>query len=195
MNIFIIGLPGSGRSTVAKSICLSKNYRYIQSSSWIKDTFREQDSDEKIESYIEEYNSWFINRMKSKPNIIIDHVIASIESYAPDCYRSGFVIDGIFSPRDFVQLFDCNKDLVIFLNRIDNDIEYKDYESIGYSSIKDYCFWLASVDILSKERWVEVNFKIPGHHSDVVKVLGSKNTIYMVKNLIKGIDMINNHIK
>lgn len=189
MKIFIIGLPESGRTTVAKALCQTHNLKHIHAASWIKSTFRDQRSDERSEPYLDEYHSWFTNRLKNNPNIILDHVNASMAGYSDK--ESNFMIDGIFSPKDFTQLFDYNEDIVIFLNRTNNNAEYKDYENIGVSVIKDYCFWLSSANLLPRNRWMEYNFQIPAEDSEFIKVLGSKNSVFIVKS----INNVINHLK
>lgn len=181
MKIFIIGLPESGRTNVAKALCQSEGYGYIHATLWVKSTFREKKIDEKPQLYHDEYHSWFTNRLLNHPQMISDNIIDSMSAY--DSTINHFVIDGVVSPKDFTLLFDYNKDVVVFLNRIDNQSDYKDYENIGVSVIKDYCFWLASADLLPKTRWLEFNFHVPGEDSDFVKCLGSKNSVFIVKSI------------
>lgn len=181
MNIFIVGLPKSGKTTLSKALSKDGTYQHIDSSSWIKSTFRDKREDEHIEQYEEAYCQFFINRMKIDPHLCIKNIEDTMASYS----NSKFIIDGLVGPKDFIQLFDYSKDVVIFLNRIDGDVEYKDYQSIGISVMRDYCFWLAAAGLLAKSKWIEYNFRIPGELDDHVKVLGSKNTVYLVKSLDK----------
>jgi adenylate kinase family enzyme len=185
MKIFVIGMPESGRTTVAKELCQLKNHLYIDASSWTKSTFRDQLPNEHDQQYQDELHYWINNRIKLDPNLIISNVNNSINGYNWESKSSDlvFVIDGISSPRDFISLFDFNKDLVVFLNRTGNQSEYKDYESIGVSVMRDYCFWLASADLISKENWHEYNFSIPGEDSDWIKPLGHKNSVFIVKSI------------
>lgn len=186
MKIFIIGMPQSGRTTVAKALCQSKDYHYIDALSWVKSTFREQLPGEHPNQYSDEFHSWFTNRLKIKPQMITDNISNSIEAHGPpveDTYR--FVIDGITSPRDFARLFDYNKDMVVFLNCTNNQAEYKDYENVGVSVMRDFCFWLSSADLLPKTRWFEYNYSFPGEDSELVKQLGHKNSVFIVKSLNK----------
>jgi hypothetical protein len=183
MKVFIIGLPDSGRTTVAQAVCQEGAYQYANASSWLSCLFRERKSGEHIQQYQEEYHQYLSNRIKLDPDICINNVVDSIKCNSkPD---SNFVIDGVMSPRDFTYLFDINKDIVIFLNRLDNLEEYKDSDGIAVSVIRDYCFWLASAGFLSKERWIEYNFKIPGEDSSFAKELGSKNKVFLVKSINK----------
>jgi len=186
MKIFVVGMPQSGRTTVAKALCELKNFQYIDAVTWVKSTFREQKQGEHPHQYSDEYHSWLTNRMKLNPRLIIDNVYDSIDAYgrnAEDTYT--FVIDGVSSPRDIMQLFDYNKDMIVFLNRTNNSADYKDYENIGVSVMRDFCFWLSSADLLPKDRWLEYNFAIPGEDSDWVKSLGQKNSVFLVKSINK----------
>lgn len=182
MNIFIIGAPQSCKTTVAKSLCQDNKFEYIDSSSWIKATFRPQKEQEHIQHYEEEYHHYLINRLKIDPNLGNKNISATMASYS---YSYNFVIDGIITPKDFVHLFNYNNDVVVFLNRINNDAEFRDYENISVSVIRDYCFWLASIGLLEKKKWIEYNFKVPSEDSDDIKILGSKNSVYLVKSLNK----------
>ena len=188
MKVFIIGMPGSGRTTVAKAICQSKDWRHIHATSWAKSSFREQKLGESIQLYNDEYHYWLTNRLKNNPYMIIDNIYENIDAY--DSMGKNFVIDGVFSPKDFTHSFDYNQDVVFFLNRINNETDYKDYENIGVSVMKDYCFWLSSADLLPKQRWLEYNFQIPGEDSPFVKELGSKNSVFIVKSLNIAIEHI-----
>ena len=40
MKIFIVGMPQSGRTTVAKALAQSKDYQYIDATSWVKGLFQ-----------------------------------------------------------------------------------------------------------------------------------------------------------
>lgn len=193
MKIFIVGLPESCRTTVAKALCQSKNCGYIHAIDWVKSTFRQQKLEEKPQQYHDEYHHWFTSRLKNHPEMIVDNITDVIKAY--DSEVTNFIIDGLVSPKDFIKLFDYNTDIIIFLNRINNHAEYKDYENIGVSVIKDYCFWLSSADLLSKDRWLEYNFHVPGEESDFVKALGSKNSVFIVKSINKVISHIKDRLK
>lgn len=200
MKIFIIGMPQSGRTTVAKALCQSDDYLYIDSFSWVRSSFREQKSEERPQQYDDEFYSWFTNRLKINPRLITDNVLQTIESYkdtkgrfAEDAYN--FVIDGIESPRDFVNLFDYNKDVVVFLDRVANPAEYRDYQNVGLSVMRDHCFWMSSADLLPRERWLEYKFSIPGEDSDWVKTLGQKNSVFLTKSINRVISHLKEKLK
>lgn len=183
MKVFIIGLPNSGRTTVAKSIAKKEGFQYIDATSWVLSTFRKPHDNEPQQSFQEEYFNYQSTRLKINPNLFTDNVNEIIKSFNDD--KVNFIIDGLTSPRDIVNLFNYNEDYMVFLNRTDNDTEYKDQESIGVSVIRDYCYWMSSANLLSKDHWLEFNFKIPGENSDFIKFLGSKNTVMIVKSINK----------
>lgn len=183
MKVFIVGLPQSGKTTVAQKITssLGDNWSCINSIDWVKKTFRNREQNEKLDQYEEEYHYYLISRLRNNPNLIIDNIKETLISLNKSSLDSNLVIEGIFSPKDFSYLFDYNNDIVVFLNRTDNGSDIKDYEAIGISVMRDYCFWLSSAELLSKKHWLEYNFKMDDNYSDVVKTLGSKNSVYIVK--------------
>lgn len=184
MNIFVVGLSSSGRTTVSKALSNDFKFIYIDPVSLIKDISR----DFKIEEYEESCNEYLINRLKLDPDFYYRNINDLISSYNNG---SSFVIDGILNPRDFIQLFNYNTDTVIFLNRIDNDFDCKDNQNIAISVIRDYCYWLASMKFLDKNRWLEFNFSIPGDsNNDSFKKMGTHSTIILVKSIKKVISFI-----
>jgi hypothetical protein len=193
MKIFVLGLPKSGRSIVAHAITdylATHRYRkavYIDAMTWIKDSFREQKQGEHSHHYEDEYHHFLSIRRTTNPSLVIDHLNKLITDHWP---VNVFVIDGIASPKDFAELFDYRQDVVIFLNRTDNIAEFKDHENIGVSVMRDYCFWMASAGLLTKEKWLEFNFKIPGDEADFVKELGSKNSVFIVRSINKAISLM-----
>lgn len=184
MKLFIIGFPKSGRTTVAKALCQDIILNYIDAFSWIRSTFRDQKPNEHPQQYEDEFHHWFTNRLKMDPLMCQRVINDSMHAYE-DYEHRHFVIDGVNSPKDFADLFDYKNDFVVFLNRTDNDAEFKDYENIGVSVMRDYCFWLSSAGLLPKNKWFEYNFKMMGEDSDAVKALGSKNSVFIIKSIKK----------
>jgi hypothetical protein len=181
MKIFIVGLPKSGRTTVAKALVASHGWKYIDAMSWVRSTFREPKPEEHRQQYEDDYQQYLVKRMMVNPWFISDHVYEMMKIDE----NAVFVIDGIASPKDFTALFDYRQDIIVFLNRTDNEHEYRDHESIGTSVIRDYCFWMSAAGIISKDRWLEYNFRIPGEDSDHVKPMGAQNSVFIVKSIKK----------
>jgi adenylate kinase family enzyme len=186
LNIFLIGLPKSGRTTVAKTIAEEGRFKYIDAASWVKATFRERLPNEHLQQYLDEYYSFLSKRLNTNPYFIMDNVYDLMKSQQGEGHP--YIIDGLSSPKDFTHLFDYRTDMVVFLNRTDNESEqHRDQDSIAVSCARDYCFWLASADLLPRSRWIEYNFKIPGEDNEFVKPLGSKNSVFIVKSLNRAI--------
>lgn len=180
MKIFIVGLPKSGRTTVSKALANNYGWQYIDAMSWARSTFRAPLEDEHPHQYEDEYQQYLTEWMKSNPNFIIDRIAEIMKLYDN---TSVFIIDGVSSPRDFTVLFDYRKDVIVFLNRTDNNHDFRDHENIGTSVIRDYCFWMSSHGLLPKNRWIEYNFKIPGEDSETIKKMGAQNSVFIVKSI------------
>lgn len=185
MKVFIIGLPGSGKTTVSKHICESLGAVYLDPAACVKFTFREPDEKESGQNYMDSYNDYLNQRLVVDPDLISKSVSDIIKVH-PIVYGSDdnqFIIDGLTSPRDFIQLFDYSKDFVVFLNRMDNEMEYRSVHNISTSVMKDYCLWLANSKFLSKDRWLEFNFTIPGDEKqEFVKKTGVHNTVILARS-------------
>lgn len=186
MKVFIVGMPSSGKTTVSKALCQQEDFRYIDACSWFKSNFRSIKEGEHIEQYHDAYHDWLLNRIKKNPSIVMDNINSCISVYSDD--PKFLVIDGISSPKDFISLFDVNQDFVVFLNRTDNqEVQVKDYEMIGISVIRDYCFWLSAATLLNRERWLEYNFKMI-NGTERFKTMGSKNSVFILGSLDKVIE-------
>lgn len=199
MKIFIIGIPYSGRTTVAKALTEDGRYQYIDASSWVKSTFRDQEPSEHIQKYLESYHEYLTKRIQANPLFVVNNVLESISTYKDQ--NNTFIIDGINSPKDLIHLFDINKDIIIFLNRTDNSEEFKDSESISVSVIRDYCYWMSTAGLLPPNRWIEYNFKIPGDGAEYnfVKKMGTKNSVFITRSIRNTIthlkqSLLNNNI-
>ena len=187
MKIFILGLAKSGKTTVAKSLTDSSGICAISAVNWVKSTFRAKQEKELPEDYELAELEYVSSRLKVNPDLFTNNIkdIMSVNSHC-----SIFVIDGINSPRDFSQLFDYNKDIVIFLNRIDNPETVKDDEGVALNIMRDYCLWLTTMNLLNKDRWWEFNFRLPGEESDFSKDLMSRNHVTITRSLNKAISII-----
>lgn len=192
MNIFIVGLPRSGRTTVAKAVAEAHGFDYIDAMSWVRSTFRDPNPGEHPHQYEDEYQQYLTRRMMVNPWFVTDHVdqMMKLKGYQ-DSVR---VIDGIQSPRDFITLFDFRQDVIVFLNRTDNEHEFRDHENIGTSVIRDYCFWMSSAGLLTKDRWMEYNFRIPGEDSEHIKVMGAQNSVFIVRSIKRAISHLTERI-
>lgn len=182
MKVFILGLPETGTDSVAQALCQDTQYCYVDGFNWTRQTFRSIRDEEHIEQYHDEYHRYITNRLLNDADLYLRNIIQTIKSNQSNHY----VIDGMATPRDFVGLFDYTQDYVVFLNRIDNeDVRIKDYEKIGVSVMRDYCFWLSSAGLLNRSRWLEYNFKMINGDPNRFKEMGSKNSVFIVGSLDK----------
>ena len=191
MKIFIVGLPQSGRTTIAKALVEAHGYQYIDAMSWVRSAFRSRNEGEHLHQYQDEYQQYLTKRMVLNPWFISDNIHEMMKISDNEV----FVIDGLVSPRDFVNLFDYREDVIVFLNRTDNDADYRDHENIGTSVIRDYCFWMSSAGLIDKRRWLEYNFRIPGEESDHIKVMGAQNSVFIVRSITRAISHLKEKIK
>ena len=182
MKIFILGLPKSGKTTISKSISEIKEFNdsvTIDSMGWINSFCRPKQEKEHEDSYEELIQENFVKRITSNLDVTFDYSMSIMNSQIKNTY----IFDSVASPYDFIKMFDGRRDKVIFLNRVDDRINYRDYDNISLSAIKDYCFWLSATNLLPKTNWIEYNFKIPGSNREEVRMLGAKNSIFIVGSI------------
>lgn len=190
MKVFIIGLPKSGRTTVAKA--LNKEVPdscYVSAFDWLLSTFREANPKETSEEYRLAFFDFVNTRLILNPYLLIDNLYDVIDVNKKEA--SKFIIDGLNSPKDFIHLFNYNEDMVVFLNRTNGPDYIEGFDQIAVNVIRDYCLWLASRNLLQKTSWLEFNFPIPGDASDdFTKSLGQKNTVTITRSINKTIELI-----
>lgn len=192
MNVFVVGLPHSGRTTVAKAIEKSLGLIYLNVSDWAQKSDLVRLPDEHEQQFREKYRDFYFGVLKINPLMCVDY---ANEIMVRNGLDKNYIIEGITTPKDFVHLFDINKDIVVFLNRTDNNEYYQDHDNIAFPTMKDYCFWMSSAGFLPKNKWLEYNFKIPGDQDDYIKVLGSKNSVFLVKSINKAIIHLEQKLK
>lgn len=197
-KILIIGLPLSCRTTLAKALAHKFEWEYIDASLCLKEDCRPQLTKESAQQYADEYQQFISRRLTTDPRLVIKAV-----RRAGKCLSAidALVVDGLSSPKDFAELFDYRTDTVIFLNRQDDDhSDAKDHENIGVSVIRDYCFWLSSIGLIDRGRWLEYNFRIsdpdfrdpnkpplqkpkPQSDEQFVKEMGARNSIFIARSM------------
>lgn len=191
MKTIIIGLPKSGRTTVAKELATACDLYYIHAEDWITASFRKKKATETIDDYKQELHSYYKERLKLNTNIIIDNINSSLISATNAFDSHNFIIEGLNSPRDFINLFNYNEDTVIFLNRTNGPNYVEGCDHINVNVVRDYCLWLANMGLLIKSNWLEFNFPIPGDPKDLfTKELGNKNTVTITRSIEKTIEII-----
>jgi hypothetical protein len=190
MKVFILGRPQSGKTTMAKAVCQCHDYHYVDGDQWLRNSFRRIQEKEHPDQYEDAYHQYLTGRLVADSDLCLNH----LKSQMSDRPSLHYVIDSVVSPRDFVSLFDYTQDLVVFLNRSDeDDLPIKDYQKIGVSVLRDYCFWLASAGLLTRDRWHEYNFRMSGQ-SNKLKVMGSKNSVFIVGTLDRAISHLKESI-
>ncbi len=182
MRIFLIGLSKSGRTTISKSLAEQEGNYYISAMDWLRSTFRSPQPGEDHLDYERNFTDYLCERIKLNPYLISDNIQEVIRS----CPNKRFIIDGLSNPQNFIKLFDYNQDIIIVLNRIDNEVDSTDQDNIAINVIRDYCYWLSSMNLLPKDRWIEYNFRINADGEGPIKKMGSRNIVYIVKS-IKGV--------
>lgn len=190
MKTVLIGLPKSGRSTIAKELATKCELHYLHAESWITASFRSRTAGESLEDYKEAYQKFYAERLRVNPDTISNNVRETI--VARNAIKiCDVVIDGLTSPRDFINLFDYNQDVVIFVNRTNGPNYIEGCDHINVNVVRDYCLWLGTMGLLAKNRWQEYNFPIPGDPKDsFTKELGNKNTVTITRSIEKTIEMI-----
>lgn len=136
-NVFFIGPTKVGKSTLAWTLCFETPDVYlvpVQASKWIK----EQYSAASFASY-PEYVAFLTQKSREllakDPDCAVKRIKQSF-----NCCGGGCLIEGVRNPRDFMQLFDYRKDLVVFLSR--NGMEVVNEFEEGIEVIKQYVKWL-----------------------------------------------------
>lgn len=184
MKTFVIGLPQSGRSRIAKALAEDPQLHYVSATDWLASTFRPPRPDERKEDYEQAYFEFYVGRLKADQDVVIDNILEAMS--ASD--SNHFVIDGISNPADFTYLFNPELDVVVFLNRTDSEAPTKDYEGVSVNVMRDYALYLSLLGLLPRERWLEYNYKVPGEESDFVKQTGKHNSVFIIKSINKVIE-------
>lgn len=184
MKTFIIGLPQSGRSRIAKALAEDSRLHYISATDWLASTFRPPRPEEKKEDFEQAYHDYYIGRLKEDQDIVTTNLYEAMSASGAD----HFIIDGISNPSDFTYIFNPEFDAVVFLNRTDAESAAKDYEGVSVNVMRDYSLYLSLLGLLPRERWLEYNYKIPGEESDFVKQTGKHNSVFIIKSINKVIE-------
>lgn len=184
-KIFILGLSHSGRTTISKALSNVNNY-YISAFDKFKLHFRSKIINEHVSDYEREFQLYLASLCQYNPFVISQ----SIEDEIAHNLHDKYIIDGLLNPLNFIKIFNPSIDKVVFLNRIDSNVESSDQDNIALITIRDYCSWLSSVNLLSKDNWIEYNFRIDTKESGYLRSLGTRNTVHIVKS----IDCVKDHL-
>ncbi len=191
MKIFVIGTNNSGKTKFCQEI-VNKNPEFIYYSynQLLKNSFGHRFKNEPADDFLKSFEKYSFNILFDNPKYLE-------YNYYNENLFNNVVIDDIFSPTDFIKLFDYKNDIVVFLNRTDISEEtlYSEQETVFVNLCRDYCFWLATVEMLNKKNWQEYNFKMTAPNNGFLKVVGIKNTLNLTSNLEAAIDHFNEYLK
>lgn len=151
MKIFILGMSQSGKSTLTNKLCNKYNFKHIQSSIMVRNTFKFTEKDyHNKQDFIDAITQYSIELNRKTPNAVSD--------YIKDNYNlNNVIIEGIRNPNNFFQLFDIKKDKVIYLNYLNNKIEKTSFEK-GLDVILNYLDWNLEMGILKESSFQKIEF-------------------------------------
>ena len=144
MKIFVIGLPQSGRTKVARALSEARETCYISASKWIDNSFRKPFPLEREEDYNKEYFNYSIAALKDNPfaaadcihNQIIDHNVC----YPDD--NTQFIIDNLTNPKDLIDLMDVDQKIDSVMKQYEDEKDapigfQEDFEEDHHSKPKE----------------------------------------------------------
>lgn len=151
MNIFILGVSQTGKSTTSKYLSEKYNLTHIQASIMVRNTFKFKESDFKTkQEFIEAITKYSIELNRVSPNPVSDYII---DNYILD----NVIIEGIRNPNNFHKLFNIKEDIVIYLDYLNNPVSKTSFEK-GLDNIIGYLEWNCEMGILPKERFQKIVF-------------------------------------
>ena len=161
MNIFVLGLTKTGKTTIAGRVAKKLSYELVSGSTWVKSRYVPPPGVVVgSPDYLRDITNYSCSQLASNPNVCVDYI------HAHHCVEEGFlVIEGLRNPRDFTLLFRPDEDLLILLNYPNNPIVPSDFERHGVRVIRDTVEWMTSTGILDPSRVLKIN--LGGLHGDV----------------------------
>lgn len=160
MNIFVLGMTKTGKTTVADRIAQKMGYERVSGSTWVKNRYvvppgMVVGSPE----YLQGITAYSCEALASNPDACVDFIRANHN------VSEGFlVIEGLRNPRDFTLLFRPNEDLLILLNYPDNPVVPSEFERHGVRAIRDIAEWMVTTGMLNPDRVLKIN--LGGLHGD-----------------------------
>jgi hypothetical protein len=139
-NIFIIGKTKSAKSALADWIETKyPEFCRVQASEWIKaecpwESY--QLLEDSYPEYVKFLSHLSAKRLKENPDACIDYIKRKYR-----IENGMYAIEGIRNPRDFMSLFDPERDMVLFLSNPGH--EFDGNFDDGIEVIKGYVEWLA----------------------------------------------------
>ena len=102
-------------------------------------------------SMIEAMTKFSIETLRTHPYSCVNDIRKNYDLNQPS------IIEGIRNPFDFIHLFDPTKDLVIFLERVENPLPSTKFEG-GLDVIESYLHWLVETTLIESNRILKLNF-------------------------------------
>lgn len=157
MTIYIVGATKSGKTPIGLEIeQLNPKWKSITASEWVKSKFKPSSDQLSIAEFVDEITKFSIEEL----NKDLDQCIHFIKrTYCKDYLEGTLVIDGIRNPRDFTNLFQPNRDKILFIQKEGND-NWTKFES-GIEVIKNYVEWLTSNSLLDKDNVEHFTYNTP----------------------------------
>lgn len=166
MKIFIIGISKTGKSTLSTYLSNKYNLEHIQSSLSIRNSFKYKESDfNNKQEFINAITEYSIELNKKVPNFISTYIKKNYD------LTKNVIIEGIRNPNNFFDLFDINKDKVIFLDYLNNEVKQTKFED-GIDVIKHYLNWNLELNIIPQNR---IQYLIYNNYNEIQGLLNEKS--------------------
>lgn len=162
-NVFVVGKSKTGKTTFSKKLAELLGMNHLQGSEWVKEKAKEENILFSEENYREEITNFALKNLRENQNICVNFIKNKY-----NIENKGFLIEGLRSPYDFMNLVDFNKDYVFFLTLPDRD-KLKENSVFDYGveiieeTVKYYGF--PSVNLFSKDRVYRFDVSFPVYES------------------------------
>lgn len=128
-KIFVLGRRFCGKTPFSIEVAESCGLQHIEASNWLRKQFESSDFAMMLMD-AELMNDLTLNELRYRPDACADYVKHKL-SVGRDA-----IIDGIFSERDFNNLFDPAVDQVVILEHLQSSVKPTSYEE-GLDAIED----------------------------------------------------------
>jgi hypothetical protein len=128
-KIFVLGRRFCGKTPFSIEVAEACGLQHVEASNWLRKQFESSDFAMMLLD-AELMNDLTLNELRHRPDACSDYVKHKL-SVGRDA-----IIDGVFSERDFVTLFDPAVDSVVILEHLQSSIKPTSYEE-GLDAIED----------------------------------------------------------
>ena len=173
MNLILIGMPGSGKSTISKLLSNKLNMKYVDVDELIIEKIKS-----KLQDYIDNYGSEkFLNVEKSVLKECIENLNNTIISPPGSIIYHSEIYDYIIKNKNKFLILYLKCDLSLLLERTNN---FKDRGVIIDYSYSNPIQKMYNERCILYEKWADITIQSEGKPSDVLK---SINNTYLKSNL------------